>query len=194
MYEVKEWTVRTMEAETVHGLIRRIVPYDSPLSAQVHRFVFELINLSPRYLLKTNDQSIDSSLTKLTHDECNTIIKVVNFHKSSDIWSVPYMLAAFTDYYRQKPLTDKSWLFISKYLQFILLIVEREDKHFNKINNLGVRIRMALKKNSSQTAIIDELINIHGSSANVYENFADIESYEQDMRHREQTGLGRVIN
>jgi hypothetical protein len=194
MYKVKEWTVRTMEAETVHGLIRRIVPYDSPLSAQVHRFVFELIKLSPRYLMRTNDQSTDSSLTKLTHDECNTIIKVVNFHKSSDIWSVPYMLAAFTDYYRQKPLTDKSWLFISKYLQFILLIVEREDKHFNKINNLGVRIRMALKKNSSQTAIIDELINIHGSSANVYENFADIESYEQGMRHREQTGLVKNTN
>ncbi len=194
MYEVKEWTVRTMEAETVHDLIRRIVPYNSPLSAQVHRLVFELIKLSPKYLMKTNDQSADTSLTKLTYDECNIIISTVKADKSSDVWSVSYMLAAFTDYYRQKPFTDESWLFISKYLQFILLIAEREDKHFNKINNLGVRIRMALKKNSSQTAIIDELINIHGSSANVYENFADIESYEQDMQYSEQTGLVKNTN
>ncbi|MFP3454205.1 hypothetical protein R0K30_21605, partial [Bacillus sp. SIMBA_154] len=79
-------------------------------------------------------------------------------------------------------------------MQLILLIVKRQDKHFNKVNKLGVRIRMSLKKNSSQTAIIDELIDIHDSSANVFQNFADIELYEQDMRHREETGLVKTHN
>ena len=194
MGEEKGWTVNTMEAEEVHGLIRRIVPHDSPLSAQLHRLIFELISLSPNYLMTTLDQSTDSSLTELTKDECNTIIDAVNSHRNTDTWSVPLMLAIFTNYYRQKPFTDKTWLFMSKYLQLILLIAEREDKHFNKINALGVRIRMALKKNSSQTAIIDELIHIHDSSDNVVENFADIESYEQDMRHREETGLVKTQN
>ena len=194
MDKEKGWTVNTMEAEEVHGLIRRIVPHDSPLSTQVHRLIFELINLSPNYLMTTHDHSTDSSLPELTDDECNTIIEAVNSHRNTDTWSVPYMLATFTDYYRQKPFTDQSWLFISKYLQLILLIVKRQDKHFNKINKLGVRIRMALKKNSSQTAIIDELIKIHTSSANVYENFADIESYEQDMRYKEEAGLVKTQN
>lgn len=194
MDEVKRWPVSTMEAEEAHALIRQIVPHDSPLSTQVHRLIFELINLSPNYLMTTHDHSTDSSLRELTDDECNTIIEAVNSHRNTDTWSVPYMLATFTDYYRQKPFTDQSWLFLSKYLQLILLIVKRQDKHFNKINKLGVRIRMALKKNSSQTAIIDELIKIHTSSSNVYENFADIESYEQDMRHREETGLVKTHN
>ena len=194
MDKEKGWTVNTMEAEEVHGLIRRIVPHDSPLSTQVHRLIFELIHLSPNYLMTTHDHSTDSIFPELTDDECNTIIEAVNSHRNTDTWSVPYMLATFTDYYRQKPFTDQSWLFISKYLQLILLIVKRQDKHFNKINKLGVRIRMALKKNSSQTAIIDELIKIHTSSANVYENFADIESYEQDMRYKEEAGLVKTQN
>lgn len=194
MDEVKEWTVRTMEAEEVHGLIRRIVPHGSPLSAQVHQLVFELVKLSPNYLMTISNHSVTTSLTKLNNDECNTIISAVKTDKSSDVWSVSYMLAEIASYYKGRPYSDNCWLFISKYLQLILLIVERKDKHFNKINKLGVRIRMALKKNSSQTAIIDELIKIHASSANVYENLANIESYEKDMQHKEQTGLVKNTN
>ena len=194
MDEVKRWPVSTMEAEEAHALIRQIVPHDSPLSAQVQRVIFGLIILSPNYLMTISDQSTGLSLTELTYDECNTIIEAVNSHKNTDVWSVSYMLATFTAYYRQKPFTDKYWLFMSKYLQLILLIVKRQDKHFNKVNKLGVRIRMSLKKNSSQTAIIDELIDIHDSSANVFQNFADIELYEQDMRHREETGLVKTHN
>ena len=82
MGEVREWTVRTMEAEEVHGLIRKIVPYDSPLSARVHRLVFVLVKSSRNYLITIHDQSADSSLKKLTDDECNIIIKAVNFHKN----------------------------------------------------------------------------------------------------------------
>lgn len=194
MDEVKKWPVRTMEVEEAHALIRQIVPHDSPLSVQVQRVIFGLIILSPNYLMTISDQSVGLSLTELTYDECNTIIEAVNSHKNTDVWSVSYMLATFTAYYRQEPFTDKSWLFMSKYLQLILLIVKRQDKHFNKVNKLGVRIRMSLKKNSSQTAIIDELIDIHDSSANVFQNFADIELYEQDMRHREETGLVKTHN
>ena len=194
MDKAKEWTVRNLEAIDVHRLISLIVPHDSPLSAQMHKLIFDLINLSPNYLMTTLNYSKATISTKLTNEECDTIIRAVKSHKKSDIWSVSYMLAEFTEYYRQSPSTDKSWVFIGKYLQLILLIVERDDKHINKINNLGVRIRMALRTNSSQTEIIDELIKIHTLSGNIYENFADIESYEQGMRHREQTGLVKNIN
>lgn len=189
MNSVKEWIPRVLEVEEVHRLIELIVPYDSPLSVQIHILVFDLIRLSPNYLINTDVESAGSSLKKLTDEQCIVIIKAVNSNKKTKAWSVPFMLAIFTNYYRQKPFTDKTWLFMSKYLQLILLIAEREDKHFNKINALGVRIRMALTKNSSQTEIIDELIRIHDSSANVIENFADIKTYEQNMDHREQTGI-----
>ena len=188
MGEVREWTVRTMEAEEVHGLIRKIVPYDSPLSARVHRLVFVLVKSSRNYLITIHDQSADSSLKKLTDDECNIIIKAVNFHKNTDAWSVPYMLAIFTKYYRQKPFTDKSWLFMSKYLQLILLIVERRDDHFKKINILGMRIRMALQSTPQKT-IIEELINIYAASNNVNEDFDNLVSYEQERKLKEKNGL-----
>ena len=194
MDKAKEWTVRNLEAIDVHRLISLIVPHDSPLSAQMHKLIFDLINLSPNYLMTTLNYSKATSSTKLTNEECDTIIRAVKSHKKSDIWSVSYMLAEFTEYYRQSPSTDKSWVFIGKYLQLILLIVERDDKHINKINNLGVRIRMALRTNSSQTEIIDELIKIHTLSGNIYENFADIESYEQDMRYKEEVGLVKTQN
>lgn len=194
MDKAKEWTVRNLEAVDVHRLISLIVPHDSPLSAQVHRLIFDLINLSPNYLMTTLNYSKATSSTKLTDEECNTIIRAVKSHKKSDIWSVSYMLAEFTEYYKQSPVTDKSWVFIGKYLQLILLIVERDDKHINKINNLGVRIRMALRTNSSQTEIIDELIKIHTLSGNIYENFADIKTYEQNMHHKEQTGLVKTTS
>ena len=160
--------LKYMSAEDINLVIKKMVPDDSSLAEQVQALVFDLISLSPNYLLGVPKSTLSANPILLSDDDCKTIINIVKKDKNTETWAVSYMLAQFTAYHQDKLLTDACWQFMSKYLQIMLLIAERDDKHYKKISKLGVRVRMALDANSPQADILEQLITIHASSNNYY--------------------------
>lgn len=174
--------------------IDKMVPEDSPLSEQVRSFIFNLVALSPNYLLNIQNFNSLTNPTILSDVNCQTIISLVKSNKQSDAWAVSYMLAQFINHYRSNPYTDKPWQFMSRYLQLMILIAQGDNRHYNKVNKLGVRIRMALGENSSQAVILESLFEIHAKSNQAHQNLTDIEAYEQYIFHNEKTGKTKVTN
>ena len=178
--------LKYMSVEDVNLVIKKMVPYDSPLAERVQALVFDLISLSPRYLLDMQEFASFADPILLSDDECQAIIAMVKTNKKTNkntkTWAVSYMLAQFTAYHQDNLLTDACWQFMSKYLQIMILITKRDDEHYKKISNLGVRVRMALDTNSPQASILEQLITIHGSSNNAYKNLNDIKAYEESKR------------
>lgn len=181
-------------ADDAQQAIEKMVPNDSPLSGQVRSFIFNLVALSPNYLLNIQNFNSSTNPTILSDIDCQTITSLVKSNKHSDVWAVSYMLAQFINHYRSKLYTDKLWQFMSRYLQLMLLIAQGDDRHYNKVNTLGVRVRMALVKNSSQAAILESFFEIHANSDEAYQNLIDIKAYEQSTIHNEKTGKAKVAN
>lgn len=181
-------------ATDTQQLIKKIVPDNSPLSSQMRTFILDLVALTPNYLLNIQSFDLSTNPMILSDANCQSIISLVKSNKQSDAWAVSYMLAQFINCYRNDPYSHKSWQFMSKYLQLMLLITQGDDRHYNKVNKLGVRIRMALGKNSSQAVILETLFKIHSKSNEAHQNLTDIEEYEQHTLHSERTGKAKVNN
>ncbi|WP_201583269.1 hypothetical protein [Psychrobacter jeotgali] len=186
--------VETISAHDLKALIKRVVPDDSPLSDSVQSFVFKLVLLSPCYLFDIDNIESNYEATVLNQDECNEIIAQVKSAHQTDTWAISYMLAEFSNQYREKSYSDKSWGFLSKYLQLMLRIAMRQDKHYKKINKLGVRIRMGLNKSAFQEDILETLYDIHSLSHNVNSHFKAIREYEENKRYEEQAGKAKTTH
>jgi len=183
-----------MPVEEINLVIKKMVPYGSPLAERVQALVFDLISLSPKYLLDMQEFASSADPILLSDDDCQAIIAMVKTYKNTETWAVSYMLAQFTTDHKDKLFTDACWQFMSKYLQIMLLIAERDDKHYKKISKLGVRVRMALDINSPQAEILEQLIEIHAASNNPYKNLNDIEAYEKGLNHAEKTAAAKTDN
>lgn len=77
---------------------------------------------------------------------------------------------------------------MSAYLQIMCLLALRDDGHVKKIQKLGLRIRMALKRNSPQKAILDELIDIHRHVESMNDALGMLQVYERDLKQQEMQG------
>lgn len=183
-----------ISGEDINLVIKKMVPYDSPLAERVQALVFDLISLSPKYLLDMQEFASFADPILLSDDECQAIIAMVKTNKNTKTWAVSYMLAQFTAYHQDNLSTDACWQFMSKYLQIMILITKRDDEHYKKISNLGVRVRMALDTNSPQASILEQLITIHGSSNNAYKNLNDIKAYEESKRRAEKVAAAKTGN
>ncbi|MGP5060885.1 hypothetical protein ACTXGZ_12360 [Psychrobacter celer] len=186
--------LKYMSAEDVNLVIKKMVPYDSPLAERVQPLVFDLISLSSKYLLDMQEFASSTDPILLSIDDCQAIIAMVKKNKKTETWAVSYMLAQFTTDHKDKLFTDACWQFMSKYLQIMLLIAQSDDNHYKKISKLGVRVRMALDTNSPQADILKKLITIHASSNNAYKNLSDIEAYEKSKYREEKDASAKTDN
>ena len=137
----------------------KLVPEGSPASLKIQNLITYIVSLKPGFALNTEfiSESLEISFTV---DECNNIADQVIKAKKIEEWAVSYMLVLFYKRYGAVDTKSRAWQFMSAYLQIILRITLREDKHFAKVNQLGVRVRMGLNAHNPQYEILNDLIHI----------------------------------
>ncbi|MGR3899303.1 hypothetical protein FW759_07585 [Psychrobacter sp. 1176_08] len=98
------------------------------------------------------------------------------------------MLMVFYQMYGEVDINDNAWRFMSGYLKVMIMITVRHDKHFAKIDKLGVRVRMALRPTDPQRGILDQLISIHAQCDSLSSCLPYIRQYEASVKQEEATG------
>ena len=182
---------------TAKWILDKLVPPDSPHADQVQGVVIALIHKHQDYasdLVEPYDDNLsnishhDSPHDKLRVSQCIEIIEHTRSEGMSKTWAVPYMLALFTQVYRDKSLDSPEWRFMSGYLQTMFLLTTRNDEHYRKIDTLGVRVRMGLKPDNVQSIILSNLIEWHTSTATLEHILDKLRDYEIQIKHEEATG------
>lgn len=182
---------------TAEWILNKLVPPDSPCADQVQGFITALIQehcdyscdlIEPYTDDLSNIKRQDSQHNLLTTSQCEDIIGKTRSEGMSKTWAVPYMLALFTQVYRDELLDRPAWRFMSGYLQAMVLLTARDDEHFKKINQLGMRVRMGLKPDNVQSTILAKLIKRHTSSATLKDIFDKLKVYETQTKQEEVTG------
>ena len=152
MTSVKKYKLRTA--------LDKLIPEDAPASLKIQSLFIYAVSLNPKFAL--NIEFISESVEIVfTVNECNNIADQIVKAKKIEEWAVSYMLILFYKKYGAVDSKSRAWQFMSAYLQIILRITLREDKHFAKVNQLGVRVRMGLNAHNPQSEILNELIHIH---------------------------------
>lgn len=169
----------------------KLVPPSSPDSLKIQNLIAYVVSLKPGFAL--NSEFISESLEiSFTVYECNNIADQIVKAKNIEEWAVSYMLILFYKKYGAVDTKSRAWQFMSVYLQIILRITLREDKHFAKVNQLGVRVRMGLNAHNPQSEILNELIHIHTQQDTLAGVLDGICQYEAITKHSEASG--KVIN
>lgn len=169
----------------------KLVPPSSPDSLKIQNLIAYVVSLKPGFAL--NSEFISESLEiSFTVYECNNIADQIVKAKNIEEWAVSYMLILFYKKYGAVDTKSRAWQFMSVYLQIILRITLREDKHFAKVNQLGVRVRMGLNAHNPQSEILSQLIHIHTQQDTLAGVLDGICQYEAITKHSEASG--KVIN
>lgn len=169
----------------------KLVPESSPASLEIQNLITYVVSLKPDFALNT-EFIFESLEISFTVDECNSITDKIVKAKKIEEWAVSYMLVLFYKRHGAVDSTSNAWQFMSVYLQIILRITLREDKHFAKVNQLGVRVRMGLNAHNPQSEILNELIHIHTQHDTLAGVLNSIREYEALMKQSEASG--EVIN
>lgn len=191
-----------MNSDEIKRVINKLVPADSPdfeiiqslFLATIHlNLDFCLLNyLSKRSLTHLNDLVDQHSrvINKdiLTVQDCERICRKIIKSKQSDTWAITYMLVVFYQAHGRVRKDSTAWLFMSSYLQIIFMITSRNDKHYAKIDRLGIRVRMGLKHGSPQAQILDTLIDIHAKHHSLEGVLARLKQYEETIKKKEKIG------
>lgn len=169
----------------------KLVPARSPASLKIQNLITYVVSLKPGFALNTEfiSESLEISFTV---DECNNIADKIVKAKKIEEWAVSYMLVLFYKRYGAVGSKSHAWQFMSVYLQIILRITLREDKHFAKVNQLGVRVRMGLSAHNPQSEILSQLIDIHTQQNTLAGVLDRIRQYEALTKQSETSG--KVIN
>ena len=169
----------------------KLVPARSPASLKIQNLITYVVSLKPGFALNTEfiSESLEISFTV---DECNNIADKIVKAKKIEEWAVSYMLVLFYKRYGAVGSKSHAWQFMSVYLQIILRITLREDKHFAKVNQLGVRVRMGLSAHNPQSEILSQLIHIHTQQNTLAGVLDRIRQYETLTKQSETSG--KVIN
>ena len=169
----------------------KLVPEGSPASLKIQNLIIYVVSLKPGFAL--NIEFISESLEiSFTVNECNNIADQIVKAKKIEEWAVSYMLILFYKKYGAVDSKSRAWQFMSAYLQIILRITLREDKHFAKVNQLGVRVRMGLNAHNPQYEILNDLIHIHNQQNTLAGVLDGIRQYETLTKQSEASG--EVIN
>lgn len=165
----------------------RLVPASSPASLKIQDLIAYVVSLKPDLALKI--EFIPESLEMIfTVNECNNIADKIVKAKNIEEWAVSYMLILFYKKYGAVDSNSRAWQFMSIYLQIILRITLREDKHFAKVNQLGVRVRMGLNAHNPQSEVLNQLIHIHTQQNTLASVLDSIRQYEALTKQSETSG------
>jgi len=173
---------------TDRRVLNKLVPVGSPHYLQMQALVIDIIGL-------VSDDELDLLYSTSCVDaadfqgiDCTEIIQQIVGKGKTGEWAVSYMLVVFYQAYGAVDVGSDAWRFMSGYLKIMFMITARHDKHFAKIDKLGVRIRMALRPADPQRGILDQLISIHDQCDSLSSCLSHIKQYEASVKQEEVTG------
>lgn len=166
----------------------KLIPVGSPHHIQMSQLVIDVINLVPDSDIDLLHSISESNFADFTGIDCTEVTTQIIREGKTGEWAVSYMLIIFYQTYGKVDINSNAWRFMSGYLKVIFMITARHDKHFAKIDKLGVRIRMALRPSDPQRGILDQLINIHDQCDSLSSCLSHIRQYEASVKQEEATG------
>ncbi|MCG3859348.1 hypothetical protein [Psychrobacter sp. Ps2] len=142
-------------------VLDKLIPIDSPHHIQMRQFVIDVISLVPDDGIDSLQSTPESNSADFTGIDCVDVMNQITREGKTGEWAVSYLLIVFYQAYGAIDVKSNAWRFMSGYLKVMVMITVRHDKHFAKIDKLGVRVRMALRPTDPQCEILDQLISIH---------------------------------
>ena len=173
---------------TDRRVLDKLIPIDSPYHIQMSQLVIDVISLVPDDDIGLVFSTPYDNLKGFTDIDCEDVIKQIIRQGKTVEWAVSYMLIVFYQTYGEVDINNNVWRFMSGYLKVIFMITVRHNKHFAKIDKLGVRVRMALRRSDPQRGILDQLISIHDQCDGLSSCLSHIKQYEARVRQEEATG------
>lgn len=173
--------------DNLEGVLDKLVPERSPACLKIQELITYAVSLKPGFALNIGFITEPFEIS-FTVDECNNITDKIVKAKNIEKWAVSYMLIQFYKRYGAVDSKSSAWQFMSAYLQIILRITLREDNHFAKVNQLGVRARMGLSAHNPQSEILNQLIHIHSQQDTLTGVLDGIRQYEAITKQSEVSG------
>ena len=120
--------IKKFDNKELKVVLDQLVPFDSPHYIKVQNLIINLIKVKPSFCLCVGEHtSLDMPV--FTSSECKAIVRKVVKEKKIEDWAVTYMLVLFYQRYGQVHPDNEAWQFMSAYLQIIIMIAIRKDKH-----------------------------------------------------------------
>lgn len=166
----------------------KLIPVGSPHHIQMSQLVIDVINLVPDDDIDLVPSTLESNFADFTGIDCTEVMTQIIREGKTGEWAVSYLLIVFYQAYGEVDINNNAWRFMSGYLKVIFMITARHDKHFAKIDKLGVRVRMALRPSDPQCEILDQLISIHDQCDSLSSCLSYIRQYEASVKQKEATG------
>lgn len=179
---------KSFDDMTTRRVLDKLIPIDSPHHIRMSQLVIDVISLVPDYDIGLVFSTPYDNLKGFTDIDCEDVIKQIIRQGKTVEWAVTYMLIVFYQVYGEVDINNNAWRFMSGYLKVIFIITVRHDKHFAKIDKLGVRVRMALRPTDPQRGILDQLIRIHDQCDSLSSCLPHIRQYEVSVKQEEATG------
>ena len=173
---------------TDRRVLDKLIPIDSPHHIQMSQLVIDVISLVPDDDIGLVFSTPNENLKGFTGINCEDVIKQIIRQGKTVEWAVTYMLIVFYQVYGEVNINNNAWRFMSGYLKVIFMITVRHNKHFAKIDKLGVRVRMALRPSDPQRGILDQLISIHDQCDSLSSCLPHIIQHEASVKQEEATG------
>ena len=186
-----ELIMMNLSRDELKTALNKLIPKDSPDSLKIQNLIIYVVGFRPDFALNINS-TINLFEVTFTRNECASIANTIIKEQKIEEWAVSYMLVMFYKRYGTVDSKNSAWQFMSVYLQIILRITLREDNHFAKVSQLGVRVRMGLNSHNPQSEIINELIGIHAQQSSLESVLNAIRQYEALTKQSEASN--KVVN
>lgn len=173
---------------TTRRVLDKLIPTDSLHNVQMRQLVIDVISLVQDDDIGLLYLKPGENFAELTGIDCEDVIKEIIRQGKTVEWAVTYMLIVFYQAYGEVNINNNAWRFMSGYLKVIFMITVRHNKHFAKIDKLGVRVRMALRPSDPQRGILDQLISTHAQCDSLSSCLPYIRQYEASVKQEEATG------
>lgn len=167
---------------TDRRVLDKLIPIDSPHHIQMSQLMIDVISLVPDDDIDSLQSTPEPNFADFTGLDCVDVMNQITRQGKTGVWAVTYMLIVFYQAYGAIDIRSNAWRFMSGYLKVIFMITARHDKHFAKIDKLGVRVRMALRPNDPQRGILDQLISIHAHCDGLSSCLSAIRQYEASVK------------
>ena len=167
---------------TTRQVLDKLIPVDSPHQLQIRQLVINVISLVADDDIGLVFSTPYDNLKGFNDIDCEDVIKQIIRQGKTVEWAVTYMLIVFYQAYGKVNINSDAWRFMSGYLKVMIMITARHDKHFAKIDKLGVRVRMALRPTDPQRGILDQLISIHAQCDSLSSCLPYIRQYEASVK------------
>lgn len=166
----------------------KLILVGSPHHIQMRQLVMDVISLLPDDDIDLLPSTLEYNFADFTGIDCTEVMTQIIREGKTGEWAVSYMFIVFYQKYGAIDVKSNAWRFMSGYLKVIFMITARHDKHFAKIDKLGVRIRMALRPTDPQRSILDQLISIHDQCDSLSSYLSAIRQHEASVKQEEATG------